>query len=384
MRPEAVEALLFHTQHTAGNPSGSHWAARAARQVIDEARDTMAELLGVRPGEVSFTSGGTEANNLALFGVTQATKATLAVSAIEHAAVLEPTKALGGHILPVNTFGQVDVIALEQVLCQANEQATLGGQATFGGKAIGLVSTMLVNNEIGSIHPLEPIAQTLMEFSKHENATAPIYLHTDAVQAPNWIDVAAAAQPAHLISVSAHKFGGPKGVGAIAIREGTPIRAVTLGGGQERERRSGTQNVAGIAAMAAAAKAVMAERAELVARVGVLRDKLVSAIEAELDGVHETPVDQRAAGFAHLCFDEVESEPLLFLLDQKGVAASAASSCASGALEPSHVLEAIGIAPKLAKGSLRLSLGHTTTEADINGAAAAIVEAVEQLRGSAL
>lgn len=363
MRPAAVEALCFHASETPGNPSGSHWASRAARQVIDEARDVMAELLGCRPGEISFTSGGTEANNLALFGVASHTGGVVAASAIEHVAVVEPTKALGGYLLNVDHLGQLDLEALENTL----------NEAEAAGHPIRVVAAMLVNNEIGAINDLGAIATVLEGHG--------VYLHTDAVQAPNWVDVATAAAPAHLIAVSGHKFGGPKGVGALAIREGTPLQAMMLGGGQERERRSGTQNVAGIAAMAAAAKATLTEQSSLVNNVQNLRDRLAIGIHHQLEGVHETQVAKRAAGFCHLCFEGVESEPLLFLLDQKGVAASAASSCASGALQASHVLEAIGVAPGLAKGSLRLSLGYTTTQADVDYAIEAVVDTVQQLRG---
>jgi cysteine desulfurase len=369
MRPDAVSAMLGVVQAPPGNPTGAHRNARAARKVVDEARDVVAAAVGCLPGEVVFTSGGTESDNLAVHGVAQATGTTVVCSAIEHHAVLDPTLAVGGRVAGVDRWGRVDLDQLSDAL----------------DESVGLVSVMTVNNEIGVIQDLATVAQVMAE-------RAPgAVLHTDAVQAFPWLDLPAHVAPAHLVSISAHKFGGPQGVGVLVVRDGTPLRAQHLGGGQERGRRSGTHNVAGIAAMAAAVAGVVAERTATVERVARLRDRLAGALVDRLDGVVETAVDTGAdghpdrsakiAGSCHLCIEGVEAESLLFLLDQRGVAASAASSCSSGALDPSHVLAAIGVPRDLAGGSLRLSLGATTTDAEIDHAIDAVVESVTRLRG---
>ena len=344
-----------------GNPTGSHAPARAARRVVDEARDVVAEALGCRPGEVVFTGGGTEADNLAVTGVLAAVGGVAVCSAIEHAAVLGPVAAGGGRTAPVTAGGLLDLGALPSVL----------------GAGVTLVSVMLVNNEIGTVQPLAEVAELV---ARHAPGAV---LHTDAVQAAPWLDVAAAAAPADLVSVSAHKVGGPQGVGALVVRDGTPLRAQLLGGGQERGRRSGTSNVAGIAGFAAALAATVAWRDATVARVSRLRDRLADGLLATVPGCRAT--GERAttvAGTCHLLFDDVESEALLVLLDRAGICASAASSCASGALEPSHVLAAMGLSPLEAGGSLRLSLGATTEDADVDRALACVPEAVARLRAA--
>lgn len=344
-----------------GNSTGSHALARASRQVVEEARDVVAECLGCRPGEVVFTAGGTEADNLAVAGTIAAAGGVPVCSAIEHHAVLHPVEALGGRTAPVTRDGTVDLDGLAEVLLASPLPVTL-------------VSVMLVNNEVGTIQPLLAVADVV---ARHAPGAV---LHTDAVQAVPWLDAAASA-PAQLVSVSAHKLGGPQGVGALVVRDGTPLRAQLLGGGQERERRSGTHNVAGIAGFAAALAATVAERETTVARVGRLRDRLADGLLAAVPGTRETGVRAgKVAGSCHVLFEGIESETLLVLLDQHGVCASAASSCASGALEPSHVLAAMGIARDAAKGSLRLSLGATTTEVDVDHALAVLPDAVARLR----
>jgi cysteine desulfurase len=201
------------------------------------------------------------------------------------------------------------------------------------------------------------------------------------VQAVTWLDVATLAGPADLVAISAHKFGGPKGVGALIVRDRVALAPLILGGGQERDRRSGTHNVAGIVAMAAALRATVETRADTVARVGTLRDRLADGLLAEVPGIHETGArDRKVAGTCHVCFDDVEGEALLMLLDQAGVWASAGSSCASGAMEPSHVLTAMGVPKELAVNALRLTLGYASTDADVDLALEVIPAAVEQLR----
>lgn len=353
-----------------GNPSGAHVLARAARRALDDAREVLADAVGAEPGEVVFTSGGTEADNLAVSGVVGRAGGVAVCSAIEHHAVLHPVEAYGQQHAPhrhrvvgVDSHGVIDLDALAAAL----------------EPGVSLVSVMLVNNEVGTIQPLAEVAEVVR--SRAPSAV----LHTDAIQAFPWVDVAALAGPADLISLSAHKFGGPKGVGALIVRSGTAVAPALLGGGQERERRSGTQNVPGIVAMAAAAEATQADRKAVVDRVSRLRDRLADGLLAAVEGLVETGVvdgdrSNKVAGSCHVCVEGVESESLLFLLEDKGVCASAASSCASGALEPSHVLAAMGVPAALAQGSLRLSLGATTTDAEIDLALEAVPAAIERLR----
>jgi cysteine desulfurase len=323
----------------------------------------MADVLGCEPGEVVFTSGGTEADNLAVLGVNDARGGTVVCSAIEHHAVLDPVEHIGGRLAGVDARGILDLDALAAVL----------------DESVTLVSIHLVNNEIGTVQPLDAAVDLVRQ---HAPRAA---VHTDAVQALCWLDVAREATPADLISISAHKFGGPKGVGALVIRQGTQISPRVFGGGQERDHRSGTQNVAGIVAMAAAARAAADERKEVVERVGGLRDRLAGGIldtieEAMETGVTDGDRSHKIAGNCHVCLDGLESEAMLFLLESDEVYASAASSCSSGAQEPSHVLTAMGVPPRAALGSLRLSLSHVSTDEDIDLALAALPKAVERLR----
>jgi cysteine desulfurase len=240
------------------------------------------------------------------------------------------------------------------------------------GADVTVVSVMLANNEVGTIHDLRAVRALLPPTA---------VLHTDAVQAFPWLDVAALAAPAHLVSVSAHKFGGPKGVGALVARSGVHLQPIIQGGGQEQERRSGTHNVAGIVGMAAAMQAAVGERAAMVQRVGRLRDRLADGLLAAVPGAQET--GERAtkvAGNCHIRFPGIESESLLVLLDDAGVCASAGSACASGAIEPSHVLNAMGIPRSDALSAVRFSLGTTTTDADVDLALKVVPDAVARLR----
>jgi cysteine desulfurase len=234
---------------------------------------------------------------------------------------------------------------------------------------------MLANNEVGTIQPLAQVADVVRQLAPHA------VLHTDAVQAFPWLDVATVAAPADLVAVSAHKFGGPKGVGALVVREGVVLAPIIHGGGQERIRRSGTHNVAGIVAMAAAMQVTVADRERTVARVGRLRDRLADGLMAAIPDAQETGDRAvKVAGNCHLSFAGVESEALLVLLDAAGICASAGSACASGALEPSHVVTAMGVPRDRALGSLRLTLGPSTTDDDVDAALAAIPSAVGRLR----
>lgn len=339
--------------------------ARAANRVLDDARETMAECLGAAPGEVIFTSGGTESDNFAIQGSLAANTGVAICSAIEHHAVLEPVEHAGGKVVRVTIDGIVDLDHLASCL---------------SGGPVSVVSIMLANNETGIIQPLDEIERLVRRLAPDA------LLHTDAVQAMCWLDVAELTATADLVSVSAHKFGGPKGVGVLVARSGKNPEPLFRGGGQERGRRGGTHNVAGIAAMAVAAKETVDERLTQVPRVAALRDRLADGVLASVDGVTETGVQgsgdraNKTANICHLCFAGIESEALLFLLEKEDIMASAASSCSSGAIEPSHVLTAMGFDRKLAFGSLRLSLGYTSSEADVEAALTAIPPAVERLR----
>jgi cysteine desulfurase len=282
-------------------------------------------------------------------------------SAVEHHAVLRPVEASGGVVVAVDHTGRVDVDALRAELSDD----------------VAIVSVMLANNETGVVQSLDEVASIVRQ---HAPGAA---LHTDAVAAFCWRDVAREAAAADLISISAHKFGGPMGVGVLVARERVDLAPILRGGGQERERRSGTHNVPAIVGMAAATAVTVRERTDAVARVGALRDRLASGITAAIDGVVVTAADaEHTAGTLHLRVDGVESEALVFALDQLGICTAAGSACASGALEPSHVLSAMGVAAESARGALRLSLGWSSTTADVEAALLAVPKAVESLRAA--
>ena len=364
LRPEAFDAMRPWLTTSFGNPSGGHRIAREACRAVDEARDAVAAALGCAPGEVVFTGGGTEADNLAVAGVLAAVRAQgkpagAVCSAIEHHAVLHAVEAEGGHTVGVDAAGRVDLDRL--------------ADGIDAGTA--LVSVMLANNEVGTIEDLDAVATVLRERAPDA------VLHTDAVQAVAWLDVAARAAPAQLVSIAAHKFGGPQGTGALVVREGVRLSPLLRGGGQERERRSGTHNVAGIVGMAAALTAAVADRDAAVDAVRRRRDRLVAGVGDALGGVVESAAGiERLPNIAHLRLAGVDSEALLVLHDDEGVCASAGSSCASGAMEPSHVLAAMGVARADARTALRLSLGRTTTDEDVARGIDAVVAGAIRLR----
>jgi cysteine desulfurase len=372
MRPEAVQAMLPFLSGDFGNPSGSHAESRRARLAVDDARDQVAMLLGAGPGEVVFTSGGTEADNLAIAGAWEAMVATsstpataLVCSAMEHHAVLNACRALarrtGAELREVRPGkdGIVDLDALAEA-CTAE---------------VGLVSVMAVNNEIGTVQPIGSVAAVV----RHRSPSA--FVHTDAVQAVPWLDVRELTAGADLVAVSAHKFGGPKGIGALVVRDGAVVHPLNHGGGQERDRRSGTHNVAGIVSMAAALAGTVSDRPSTVERVGRMRDRLGDGLLATVPGTGETGERaHRTAGHLHLRFAGVESEALVVLLDEAGVAVSAGAACSSGAVEVSHVLTSMGFGREESAGGIRFSLGASTTEADVDRALAVLPAAVAQLR----
>ncbi len=361
MRPEVVALMVPYLSDHYANPSGSHRFAREARKAVDEARDVVAEVIGCAPGEVVFTSGGTEGDNTAILGTVARHGGVAVCPAAEHHAVLASVEQVHGVVVPVTCTGQVDLVAL--------------GESLAATPDVSVVSVMTVNNEVGSVNDLAAVAEVVR---RHAPGAL---LHTDAVQAPCWVDLRTITRHVDLLSLSAHKFGGPKGVGVMMAKQGTSFAPMLVGGGQERDRRSGTQNVPGIVALAEALRLTDLDRAGELVRLAALRDRLIDTLLAELPDVTET-VDrsQKVAGSAHVCIDGIENESLLFLLDEAGVCASAASACASGAMEPSHVLAAMGVSRERALGALRLTLGRTTTAADVDRGADAVIGAVRRLR----
>lgn len=348
-----------------GNASSLYAAARDARKAVEEARERVAAAVGARPEEVVFTGSGTEADNLAIKGAAwhgrEQGRDGVVVSAIEHHAVLDPARWLeryGFRVteVPVDPGGLVRLDAL----------------AAAADRRTAIVSVMWANNEVGTVQPVAECARVA-----HEAGAA---FHADAVQALPWIEVDATA--VELLSLSAHKVGGPKGVGALVVRRGTKIQPLLHGGGQERGLRSSTYNVAGIAGFGAAVEDWMAARDAVAERVRRLRDRLQERLCAAVPGtrVNGDPT-RRLPNNLNVCIEGVEGEPLILLLDAAGVAASSGSACTSGSTEPSHVLLAMGVPATLAEGSLRLTLGRETTEADVDRAVEAVASAVARLRG---
>jgi cysteine desulfurase len=376
LRPEVAAAMAeVHAASEAGrlgNPTGSHPAAQHARRLLEEARDEVAAFLGRDPGDIVFTSGGTESANLAVLGPAEAARqdrgeAVLLSSAVEHPAVRESARAaakagLDTRELPVDQHGILDPDALAR---------TLSSRVT-------LVAVMTANNETGVLQPLPDLIEAV-----HRRAPNAFFF-TDAVQAAPFIDLAAVTAGADLVSLSAHKVGGPAGVGALAVAGRVRLEPRQYGGGQERERRSGTQDVAGAVGLATALRSVAAERATAAPRVAALRDRLRDGLLGAVEGAYRTvPAADGVEvlpGHLHLCVPGVEREELLVALGAEGVCVSGGSSCASGALQPSHVLAAMGVAPELAAGALRFSLGYGTTDADIERALVVVPAVVAALR----
>ena len=368
MRPESVAAMDPYLAGCFANPSGIHRAAQAAKTGLEEAREVIAAVLGAEPGEVVFTGGGTEADNLAVEGAARSQRAAsgrdgVVTTAIEHKGVLAAADRLGREgfavrLVGVDTGGVVDLDALAGALDENT----------------AVVSVMLVNNEVGTVQPLDRVAALMRD--RAPNAV----LHTDAVQAVPWIDVATQARGADLIAVSAHKFGGPKGTGALVVREGVVLTPLIEGGGQERGLRAGTANVAGAVAMAAAMRTTAEQRDEEIRRIGALRDRLQRSLLAVPDSFSNGSSPHKVAGNCHVGFRGVEAEVLLVALDGRDVYAAAGSSCSSGASEPSHVLAAMGLSRDDALASIRLSLGFASTAADVDRASEIIPTVVAKLR----
>jgi cysteine desulfurase len=371
LRPEVAHAMAEARSEPLGNPTGSHRPAQRARRLLEESRDEVAAQLGRDPGEIIFTSGGTESANLAVFGALgSATRdgrsAVVLSSAVEHPAVRESCRAAARwpavtwRELPVDGTGSVDVDAL-------------GGLVDA---ETALVAVMLANNETGVVQPLHRVVDAVRERSD----TARVF--TDAVQATSFLSLDRCTVGADLVALNAHKVGGPVGVGALAVRPPADLAPRQYGGGQERERRSGTQDVIGAVGLAAALRLAAAERTEAVRRVTALRDRLAAGLTELVPGLYRTvpPGVDVLPGHLHLCLRGIEREELLLALSERGVCASGGSSCASGALEASYVLAAMGVPDELARGAVRFTLGYDTTGADIDRALAIVPEVVASLR----
>ena len=356
LRPQALDAMLPCFAKNYGNASGSYALAREARAAIEKARGQVAQAIGAKPSEIFFTSGGTESDSWAITGglIAQNTRNRIAVSCIEHHAVLRACEAMAAR------GTQLDWMNVDEMACVSPEQA-----ARVITPETSLVSVMLANNEVGTIEPVAEIAALA-----HANGAL---MHTDAVQAVGHIPVDVRALGVDMLSMSAHKFGGPKGIGALYVREGTHIGGFMLGGEQEHGLRAGTENTPGIVGMGAALTAAMQEMEDTARRVSALRDQL-EALVMRLPGIRINGSKvNRLPGCLHLSIRNMDSSLLLARLDMEGIAASAGSACASGALERSHVLRAMY--PDEGDGEwadLRLTLGEENTDADIRAVAAAL------------
>jgi cysteine desulfurase len=373
MLPEAVAAVTAAMAST-GNPSSLHAAGRRARRVVEESREALAQSLGARPSEIILTGGGTESDNLAVKGMFFARRAAdprrtrILASAVEHHAVLDAVEWLVAHEgarvtwLPVDHLGRVHPHVLAEALADD----------------VALVSVMWVNNEVGTVQPISALAELA-----HEHG---VPLHTDAVQAVGQLPLDFAASGADAMTVTGHKFGGPLGAGALLLGRDVTCTPLLHGGGQERDVRSGTVDVPGVAGLAVAAAVAVERQPETARRVGELRDRLVAGVraavpEAVLNG---EPGPGRLPGNAHFSFPGCEGDSLLLLLDARGVEVSTGSACSAGVARPSHVLVAMGADEERARGSLRFSLGHTSTGADVDALLDALPGVVERARRAGL
>jgi cysteine desulfurase len=363
---EVVDRMAVALREQFGNPSSVHHYGQVAKAALDEARSAVAALIGGEPSEVVFTSGGTESDNFAIRGVAEALEPTgrrhLIATAIEHEAVLNTFKALARRgwrttLLPVDQTGIVSTETLEQAL--ADDTA--------------LVSVMHANNEIGTVQPIAQLAR----IARSRGAL----FHTDAVQTAGKIPVDVKALGVDLLSLSAHKFYGPKGAGALWIRRGVRLHAPMTGGKQERSRRAGTENVAGIIGLGVAAQLARAKMAAEGARLAALRDRLEDGVLASVSGTAINGArSPRVPNTTNISFDRVEAESLLIALDLAGIAVSTGSACSSGTLEPSHVLKAMGFPAHRTQNSIRFSLGAANTEADVERVIEALPAVVDKLR----
>ncbi len=375
MHPAAIEALTAALAGV-GNASSLHTAGRTARRRVEEARESLAARLGARPSEVVMTGGGTDSDNLAVKGIYWARRDTdprrrrIITTEVEHHAVLDAVGWLAEHegaqisVLPTESDGSVTVAGLRE--------------AIGDGGDVALVSVMWANNEVGTIMPIAEMAAAAAEFG--------IPMHSDAVQAVGQLPVDFGASGLAALSLTAHKFGGPTGMGALLLRRDTACTPLLHGGGQERDVRSGTVDVAGAVAMAAAADIAVGSREETAMRLTALRDRLIDGVLGSIDDVvlNGARGERRLPGNTHFTFRGCEGDSLLMLLDAGGVECSTGSACTAGVARPSHVLLAMGADPERARGSLRLSLGHTSTDEDVDAALRVLPPAVDRARQAAL
>jgi cysteine desulfurase len=351
LAPEVAQAMAEYASSSFGNPSSLHHRGRAAREAVDRGREIMADALGARPTEIIFTSGGTEADNLAIMGMARGMSDRgrhIVTTAIEHHAVLESCHALekAGFEVTYVGVGKDGIVDPDDVARALRDDTVLA-------------SVMYANNEVGTIQPIVDIA--------HITRDRGVYLHCDAVPALPWERLDVEELGVDLLTVTAHKAYGPIGVGALYVREGTRMAPLTYGGAQEGGRRAGTENVGGIVGFGRAVELVAEHRERDAARVRGLRDRFVEKVRAAAGDVHVNgDADHRLPNIANLCFTAAEAEPLLLSLDLAGICASAGSACASGAVEASHVLTALGLSREDAASSLRFSLGRLTTEDGID------------------
>ncbi|MFF4736807.1 cysteine desulfurase family protein [Streptomyces sp. NPDC001262] len=377
MLPEAVQAMTAQLALT-GNASSLHAAGRRARRTVEEARESLAASLGARPSEVVFTAGGTEADNLAVKGLYWARRAAdpartrVLASPVEHHAVLDAVDWLAAHegatveYLPVDAYGRVHPDALREAIARNPDD-------------VALVTVMWANNEIGTVMPVRELADVTAEFG--------IPLHADAVQAFGQLDVSFADSGLAAMTVSGHKIGGPYGIGALLLgRQYAPV-PLLHGGGQERHVRSGTLDVPAVAAFAVAGALAAERREEFAREVGALRDELIAGVRRSVPdavlGGDPDPAGRLPAN-AHFSFPGCEGDSLLLLLDAQGIECSTGSACTAGVAQPSHVVLATGTDPELARGTLRFSLGHTSTREDVAAVIEAIGPVVERARSAGL
>ena len=368
---KVLEAMVpYFTQHF-GNPSSLHSVGQEARYALDEARERVAGVLNCRPREIVFTAGGTESDNAAIHGVATALHETgnhIVTSSVEHHAVLHACQYLESQGFEV-TYLSVDadgMVQPEAVYNAINERTTL-------------VSIMYGNNEIGTINPISEIAKSVKK--RAEELSRTIVFHTDAVQAAGYLSLDVAELGVDLLSLSGHKFHGPKGTGVLYMKRGSPYLPLIHGGGQERDRRSGTENIPGIIGLSLALEAADTVREETSQRCAALRDRIIDSVLQQIPGSrlngHAT---RRLPNNANFSFTGVEGEPILLGLDMAGIAASSGSACSSGSLEPSHVLLALGQSAEIARGSLRLTLGRDNTEDEVEYLLGVLVDLVQRLR----
>ena len=368
---KVLEAMIPYFNERFGNPSSLHTVGQEARYALDEARERVAGVLNCRPREVVFTGGGTESDNAAIHGVATGLNETgnhIITSNVEHHAVLHACQYLESQGFEV-TYLAVDsdgMVQPESVYHAINERTTL-------------VTIMYGNNEIGTINPISEISKAIK--MRAEELSRTIVFHTDAVQAAGYLSLNVTELGVDLLSLSGHKFHGPKGTGVLYIKRGTPYLPLIHGGGQERERRSGTENIPGIIGLSLALETADVAREETGQRCSALRDKIIASVLEHIPGSNlNGHTTQRLPNNANFSFTGVEGEPILLGLDMAGIAASSGSACSSGSLEPSHVLLALGQSAEVARGSLRLTLGRENTEKEIDYLLGVLVDLIQRLR----